>query len=159
MSPLTIIHCTHSGTCAQRWTMNEHSFFLYRNWKQNPKYWSPTTTSAFQVSALFNRALKWSLNRSCSGQKWPQLANNPIPFKPQSQPTRQHWAASASGLDSRRTFRLIHIFPRLPFSFSSSLHCVLKSHCLHYLKLCSMLRGSAEKRECTGLERWIENCT
>lgn len=115
--------------------------------------------TAFQVSALFNQALKWSLNPSCSGQKWPQLANNPSPFKPHSQPTRHHRAASASGLDSRWTFRLIHISPHppppphLPFSFSSSLHCVLKSHCLHYLKLCSMLRGGAEKRECIGLER------
>lgn len=118
---------TDAGTCAQRWTMNEHSFFLYRDWKQNPKNRTPTTTTtAFQVSALFNQALKWSLNPSCSGQKWPQLANNPSPFKPHSQPTRQHRAASASGLDSRRTFRLIHISPRLPFSFSSSLHCVLK---------------------------------
>lgn len=75
--------------------MNEHSFFLYRDWKQNPKNRTPTTAAtAIQVSALFNQALKWSLNPSCSGQKWPQLANNPSPFKPHSQPTRQHWAAS-----------------------------------------------------------------
>lgn len=67
--------------------------------------------TAFQVSALFNQALKWSLNLSCSGQKWPQLANNPSPFKLHSQPTRHHRVASASGLDSRWTFRLIHMPP------------------------------------------------
>lgn len=156
MSLRTIIHCIQTWATlltVKSW-LNTFSSCIETENKT-----LKTTTTAFQVSALFNQAVKWSLNLSCSGQKWPQLANNPSPFKPHSQPTRQHQAASVSGLDSWRTFRLIHILPRLPFSFSSSLHCVLKSHCLHYLKLCSMLRGSAEKRECTGLERWIENCT
>lgn len=72
---------------------------------------APPTQTAFQVSALFNQALKWSLNLSCSGQKWLQLANNPSPFKPHSQPTWHHRAASASGLDLQWTFRFIHISP------------------------------------------------
>lgn len=50
---------TDAGTCAQRWTMNGRSFFLYRDWKQNPKNPNPPTSStAFQVSALFNQAWK-----------------------------------------------------------------------------------------------------
>lgn len=160
MSPLTIVHCTHTRApvlSIEPWmnTLSSCTETENKTLKTEP----PPPPLHFKFVPYSIGHEKWSLNPSCSGQKWPQLANNPSPFKPHSQPTWQHRAASASGLDSRRTFTLIHIFPRLPFSFSSSLHCVLKSHCLHYLKLCSMLRSSAEKRECTGLERWIENCT
>lgn len=110
MSLLTIIHCTQTQASLLRVEPGMNSSCTETE-NKNPKNRSPATTTAFQVSALFNQAVKWSLNPSCSGQKWPQLANNPSPFKLHSQLNRQHQAASASGLDSRRTFRLIHIFP------------------------------------------------
>lgn len=108
MSPLTITHCTQTLS-VEPWTNTLSSCTETENKTLKNRTPTTATTAAFQVSALFNQALKWSLNPPCSGQKWPQLANNPSPFKPHSQPTRQHRAASVSGLDSRWTFRLVHI--------------------------------------------------